>query len=94
MLPFSLREAAETAGREADDIQYLGALPHGFGDATQAWAKGWYNDGVAAKGAPTMTHYDRRDLGVSPAVGYRERSAPAGTTSRPSCPRIRRTGAA
>src|SRR5437867_13323546 len=40
VLPFSIRKAAADAGRNADDIQYLGALPHGFTDATQAWGNG------------------------------------------------------
>ncbi|TDW94351.1 phospholipase C [Kribbella pratensis] len=62
VLPFSLRKAAADAGRNPDDIQYLGALAHGFGDATQAWAGGWNDDWVQAKTAATMTHYDRRDI--------------------------------
>ena len=62
VLPFSIREAAAAEGRNADDIQYLGALPHGFTDATQAWGNGWNDDWVAAKGAASMTHYERRDI--------------------------------
>ncbi|MGW6200547.1 phosphocholine-specific phospholipase C [Kribbella sp. NPDC055110] len=62
VLPFSLRKAAADAGRKPDDIQYLGALAHGFGDATQAWAGGWNDDWVQAKTAATMTYYDRRDI--------------------------------
>jgi len=62
VLPFSIREAAATAGRNPDDIQYLNALAHGFTDATQAWANGWNDDWVAAKTAATMTHYERRDI--------------------------------
>jgi phospholipase C len=62
VLPFSLREAAADAGRPATDIQYLGALPHGFTDATQAWAGGWWDGWVPAKGEATMTYYDRRDI--------------------------------
>ena len=62
VLPFSLREAAAAAGRDPDDIQYLGDLPHGFNDATQAWANGWWNDWIAAKTQASMTHYDRRDI--------------------------------
>ncbi|GAA3089960.1 phospholipase C [Kribbella aluminosa] len=62
VLPFSLRKAAADAGRSPDDIQYLGALAHGFGDATQAWAGGWNDDWVQAKTAATMTHYERPDI--------------------------------
>lgn len=62
VLPFSARAAAIAAGRPESDIQYLGALPHGFGDATRAWAEGWWNDWVAAKGQSTMAYYDRRDI--------------------------------
>lgn len=62
VLPFSVREAAAAAGRPASDIQYLGALPHGFSDATRAWADGWWDRWVPAKGAATMTYYDRVDV--------------------------------
>lgn len=62
VLPFSLREAAAAAGRPAGDIQYLGALPHGFSDATAAWADGWWDGWVPAKGRATMTYYDRTDV--------------------------------
>ncbi|NEA33541.1 phospholipase C, phosphocholine-specific [Streptomyces sp. SID13031] len=62
VLPFSIRKAAADAGRNPDDIQYLGALAHGFTDATQAWGNGWNDDWVQAKTAATMTHYDRRDI--------------------------------
>jgi phospholipase C len=62
VLPFSIRKAAADAGRNPDDIQYLGALAHGFSDATQAWANGWHDDWVQAKTPATMTHYERRDI--------------------------------
>ncbi|MFD3454519.1 phosphocholine-specific phospholipase C [Streptomyces sp. NPDC058691] len=62
VLPFSARQAARDAGRPESDIQYLGSLPHGFSDANQARANGWWNDWVAAKGQSTMAHYDRRDI--------------------------------
>ncbi|PRY54016.1 phospholipase C [Knoellia remsis] len=62
VLPFSLREAAKAAGRSNDDIQYLGDLPHGFSDATRAWADGWWDQWVPAKTVTTMTYYDRRDI--------------------------------
>jgi phospholipase C len=62
VLPFSLREAAAAAGRPAGDIQYLGALPHGFIDATDAWADGWWDGWVPAKGQASMTFYDRADI--------------------------------
>jgi phospholipase C len=62
VLPFSIRKAAADAGRNPDDIQYLGALAHGYTDATQAWGNGWNDDWVQAKTAATMTHYDRRDI--------------------------------
>jgi len=62
VLPFSVREAAEAAGRPDSDIQYLGGLPHGFTDATSAWANGWNNNWIAAKTAATMTYYERSDI--------------------------------
>jgi len=62
VLPFSVRQAASSAGRPATDIQYLGALPHGFTDATQAWADGWWDQWIPAKTVSTMTYYDRRDI--------------------------------
>ncbi|TCC51231.1 phospholipase C, phosphocholine-specific [Kribbella capetownensis] len=62
VLPFSVREAAAAAGRQPDDIQYLGALDHGYSDATQAWSNGWRDDWVQAKTSATMTHYERRDI--------------------------------
>ncbi|WUJ68545.1 phospholipase C, phosphocholine-specific [Kribbella soli] len=62
VLPFSLSKAAADEGRNLDDIQYLGALAHGFSDATQAWAGGWNDAWVQAKTAATMTHYERGDL--------------------------------
>ncbi len=62
VLPFSLRQAAASAGRPDSDIQYLGDLPHGFTDATNAWAEGWYDGWVPAKTPATMTFYDRADI--------------------------------
>ncbi len=62
VLPFSLREAAAAAGRPPGDIQYLGDLPHGFTDATAAWADGWWDGWLPAKGRASMTFYDRRDV--------------------------------
>jgi phospholipase C len=62
VLPFSLREAAAAAGRPTGDIQYLGDLPHGFTDATAAWADGWWDAWVPAKGRASMTYYDRADV--------------------------------
>lgn len=62
VLPFSVRAAAELANRPDSDIQYLGDLPHGWNDASAAWAGGWHNGWVPAKSAATMTHYERRDI--------------------------------
>jgi phospholipase C len=62
VLPFSVREAAELANRPSSDIQYLGDLPHGWNDASAAWARGWNNGWVPAKSAATMTHYERQDI--------------------------------
>ena len=44
------------------DIQYLDDLPHGFVDATAAWADGWNDNWIAAKGQATMTFYERVDI--------------------------------
>ena len=62
VLPYSVRQAAVEAGRQPTDIQYLAGLPHGFTDATQAWADGWYDGWIPAKTVSTMTYYDRRDI--------------------------------
>ncbi len=62
VLPFSLRQAAIAAGRPVSDIQYLDDLPHGFVDATAAWADGWDDNWIAAKGQATMTFYERVDI--------------------------------
>jgi phospholipase C len=62
VLPFSLRAAAELANRPNTDIQYLGDLPHGWNDASAAWAGGWNNGWVPAKSAATMTYYERQDI--------------------------------
>lgn len=62
VLPFSLREAAERASRDGDDIQYLGDLDHSFGGSTAAWSQGWNDGWVPAKSAATMTYYDRADI--------------------------------
>jgi len=60
--PFSLREAAERAGRPDSDIQYLGDLDHSWDGSTAAWREG-FNDGwIGAKTPPTMTYYERRDI--------------------------------
>jgi phospholipase C len=62
VLPFSLREAAERAGRPGSDIQYLGDLDHSFAGSTSAWSEGWNDNWVAAKTPATMTYYERRDI--------------------------------
>ncbi|GAA2781788.1 phosphocholine-specific phospholipase C [Saccharopolyspora taberi] len=62
VLPFSLRQGAESEGRPASDIQYLGDLDHSWAGSGRAWAKGWNDDWIAAKTAATMTYYDRQDI--------------------------------
>jgi phospholipase C len=62
VLPFSLRRAAELAGRPGSDIQYLGALDHSFKGTTAAWNNGWCDKWIPAKGPSTMTFYERSDL--------------------------------
>ncbi|MCI2420485.1 phospholipase C, phosphocholine-specific [Saccharopolyspora sp. K220] len=62
VLPFSLRQGAERAGRPVSDIQYLGALDHSWEGSGRAWARGWNNDWIAAKTAATMTYYERPDI--------------------------------
>ncbi|SDR84683.1 phosphocholine-specific phospholipase C [Actinopolymorpha singaporensis] len=62
VLPFSVREGAERAHRDPSDIQYLGALDHSWPGSTKAWARGWYDDWVAAKTEATMAYYERRDI--------------------------------
>ncbi|TVT30696.1 phospholipase C, phosphocholine-specific, partial [Amycolatopsis rhizosphaerae] len=62
VLPFSLREEARREGRGPGDIQYLGALDHSWTGTGAAWARGWNDGWIAAKGAATMTFYDRTDI--------------------------------
>ncbi|GAB2741004.1 phosphocholine-specific phospholipase C [Arthrobacter bambusae] len=62
VLPFSLRKAAELAGRPDSDIQYLNALDHSFSGTTAAWNHGWCDKWVPAKSASTMTFYERSDI--------------------------------
>ncbi|XAS66524.1 phospholipase C, phosphocholine-specific [Micrococcaceae bacterium Sec5.7] len=62
VLPFSLRKAAELAGRPDSDIQYLNGLDHSFSGTTAAWNKGWCDKWVPAKSASTMTFYERPDI--------------------------------
>jgi phospholipase C len=64
VLPFSLREQAALAGRPPGDIQYLGDLDHSWSGTGKAWARGWNDGWIAAKGPATMTYYDRRDIGL------------------------------
>ena len=62
VLPFSLRQGAESEGRPVSDIQYLGDLDHSWDGSGRAWAKGWCDDWIAAKTAATMTYYERQDI--------------------------------
>jgi phospholipase C len=62
VLPFSLRKAAELAGRPGSDIQYLGDLDHSFTGTTTAWNNGWCDKWIPAKSASTMTFYERADI--------------------------------
>ena len=62
VLPFSLRKAAELAGRPGTDIQYLGDLDHSFKGTTTAWNNGWCDQWIPAKSASTMTFYERQDI--------------------------------
>ena len=62
VLPFSLRKAAELAGRPGSDIQYLGDLDHSFTGTTTAWNNGWCDQWIPAKSASTMTFYERADI--------------------------------
>ncbi|WP_281451869.1 phosphocholine-specific phospholipase C [Paenarthrobacter nitroguajacolicus] len=62
VLPFSLRKAAELAGRPGTDIQYLGDLDHSFKGTTTAWNNGWCDKWIPAKSASTMTFYERQDI--------------------------------
>lgn len=62
VLPFSLRKAAELAGRPDSDIQYLGDLDHSFNGTTTAWNNGWCDNWIPAKSASTMTFYERADI--------------------------------
>jgi phospholipase C len=62
VLPFSLRVAAERAGRPDSDIQYLGDLDHSWVGSTTAWAQGWNDAWIGVKTPATMTYYERRDI--------------------------------
>jgi phospholipase C len=62
VLPFSLRKAAELAGRPASDVQYVGGLDHSWTGTTAAWGNGWIDRWIPAKGPSTMTYYERTDI--------------------------------
>jgi phospholipase C len=62
VLPFSLRKAAELAGRPASDVQYVGGLDHSWTGTTAAWGNGWTDKWIPAKGPSTMTYYERADI--------------------------------
>ncbi len=64
VLPFSLRREAEREGRDPSDIQYLGDLDHSWNGTGKAWAGGWNNGWIGAKGPATMTFYDRADIAL------------------------------
>ncbi|MET8145536.1 phosphocholine-specific phospholipase C [Sphaerisporangium sp. NPDC005288] len=59
VLPFPVHAAAGVVGK---DLQWISALPHGWGDGQQAAAGGWHNGWIGAKSASTMTYYERRDI--------------------------------
>jgi phospholipase C len=59
VLPFSVREAA-AAGHK--DVEYIASLDHSWAGGHRAWAQGWYDGWIDAKGAATMAYYDRKDL--------------------------------
>nr|WP_202512969.1 phospholipase C, phosphocholine-specific [Streptomyces sp. SID3343] len=59
VLPFPVRKAAEDASK---DLQYIGALAHGWSDGQQAMNDGWNDGWIGAKSPATMAHYDRTDL--------------------------------
>ncbi|WP_084477941.1 phosphocholine-specific phospholipase C [Nocardia jejuensis] len=62
VLPFSVRVAAERAGRPDSDIEYLDSLDHEWKGSTLAWSQGWWDRWIEAKSPATMTYYERRDL--------------------------------
>ncbi|MDT0455459.1 phospholipase C, phosphocholine-specific [Streptomyces sp. DSM 41527] len=59
VLPFPVRGAAAA---QRKDLQYIGALDHGWDGGAGAWNGGWMNNWVTAKSPATMAHYDRQDI--------------------------------
>jgi phospholipase C len=59
VLPFPVREAAET---QKKDLQYIGALDHSWSGGGKAWNKGWNDGWITAKTAATMAYYTRDDI--------------------------------
>ncbi|MFG2893068.1 phosphocholine-specific phospholipase C [Streptomyces sp. NPDC048248] len=59
VLPFPVRAAAAAQKKE---LQYIGALDHGWDGGAKAWNGGWMNNWVTAKTAATMAYYDRQDV--------------------------------
>ncbi|MEW1751507.1 phosphocholine-specific phospholipase C [Streptomyces angustmyceticus] len=59
VLPFPVRGAAAAQHK---DLQYIGALDHGWDGGARAWNGGWMNNWVTAKTPATMAHYDRQDI--------------------------------
>ncbi|MGV2919354.1 phosphocholine-specific phospholipase C [Streptomyces alfalfae] len=59
VLPFSVRQAAET---QKKDLQYIGDLDHSWNGGAKAWHDGWMDGWITAKTAATMAHYTREDI--------------------------------
>ncbi|GAA1999197.1 phospholipase C, phosphocholine-specific [Nocardiopsis rhodophaea] len=59
VLPFPVRDAADLVKK---NLQYIGALPHFWTDGQRSRGDGWHDGWVPAKGAATMTYYERQDI--------------------------------
>ncbi|MEU8998623.1 phosphocholine-specific phospholipase C [Streptomyces caniferus] len=59
VLPFPVRGAAAAQHK---DLQYIGALDHGWDGGSRAWNGGWMNNWVNAKSPATMAYYTRQDV--------------------------------
>jgi phospholipase C len=62
VLPFSAREAALASGRDPDDAQFLGSLPHDNITGHLARAGGWNGGWLPAKSSSAMAYLDRADI--------------------------------
>src|SRR4051812_21078939 len=66
VLPYSVRKSADEEGRPAGARQFIDSTDHSWVSGHQAWAGGWYDNWIPAKGPATMACYDRAGMSTAP----------------------------